>query len=167
MAGADVLWATAHRGSRPNLRAERCLAGPVWVAVIWLSANGSQMSAETAQVDRTGTMTTVTEHPDRFTIEIHRKTVGLADYHNRDDGCRGFSHTEVLPEYRGRGLATILIAKALRSTRAAGYGSCRRAGWWPITSRNTRSIRTSPISGGIAVACRRRCSVTTPRPLEL
>ncbi|MFN3004537.1 GNAT family N-acetyltransferase [Mycolicibacterium wolinskyi] len=71
------------------------------------------------QLDRTGAATTVTEHPDRFTIEVEGRSVGLADYHDRD-GRRIFPHTEVLPQYRGRGLATILIAEALRSTRAAG-----------------------------------------------
>ncbi|MEN4400171.1 GNAT family N-acetyltransferase [Mycolicibacterium senegalense] len=71
------------------------------------------------QLDRTGAATSVTEHPDRFTIEVEGKTVGLADYHDRD-GRRVFPHTEVQPQYRGRGLATILIAEALRSTRAAG-----------------------------------------------
>lgn len=77
------------------------------------------MSSEMTQLDRTGAPTTVTERPDRFTIEVDGNTVGLADYHDRD-GRRVFPHTEVLPEYRGRGLATILVAEALRSTRAAG-----------------------------------------------
>lgn len=76
------------------------------------------MSSE-AQLDRTGAATTVTEHPDRFIIEVGGKTVGVADYHDRD-GRRIFPHTEVMPAYRGRGLATILVAEALRSTRAAG-----------------------------------------------
>jgi uncharacterized protein len=71
------------------------------------------------RLDRTGAATTVTEQPDRFTIEVDGDTVGLADYHDRD-GIRVFPHTEVLPAYRGRGLATILIGEALRSTRAAG-----------------------------------------------
>jgi predicted GNAT family acetyltransferase len=70
-------------------------------------------------LDRTGAATTVTEHPDRFTIEIDGNTVGLADFHDVD-GRRIFPHTEVLPQYRGRGLATILVGEALRATRAAG-----------------------------------------------
>ena len=69
--------------------------------------------------DRTGAATTVTEHPGRFTIEVDGAPAGLADFHDRD-GRRTFPHTEVLAEYQGRGLATILIAEALRSTRAAG-----------------------------------------------
>ncbi|OMB96198.1 acetyltransferase [Mycobacterium sp. NS-7484] len=76
------------------------------------------MSSET-HLDRTGAATAVTEHADRFTIEVEGKTVGLADFHDRD-GRRIFPHTEVNPQYRGRGLATILIAEALRSTRSAG-----------------------------------------------
>lgn len=75
--------------------------------------------ASDTRVDRTGAATTVTQHPDRFTIEVEGKTVGLADYQDRD-GRRIFPHTEVSPQYRGRGLATILIAEALQATRAAG-----------------------------------------------
>jgi predicted GNAT family acetyltransferase len=70
-------------------------------------------------LDRTGAVTTVIEHSDRFTIEVDGNTVGVADYHDVD-GRRIFPHTEVLPQYRGRGLATILVGEALRSTRAAG-----------------------------------------------
>ena len=76
------------------------------------------MSAETPP-DKTGAATTVTEQPGRFTIEVEGRTVGLADYHDRE-GRRVFPHTEVTPQYQGRGLATILVAEALRSTRAAG-----------------------------------------------
>lgn len=70
-------------------------------------------------LDRTGAATTVMEHPDRFTIEVDGNTVGRADFHDVD-GRRIFPHTEVLPQYRGRGLATVLVGEALRSTRAAG-----------------------------------------------
>jgi predicted GNAT family acetyltransferase len=61
----------------------------------------------------------VTENPGRFVIEVEGSAVGWADYHDVD-GRRVFPHTEVLPAYRGRGLASILIEAALRSTRAAG-----------------------------------------------
>lgn len=64
------------------------------------------------QLDRTGAATSVAEHADRFTIDVDGRTVGLADFHDRD-GQRIFPHTEVDPQYRGRGLATILIAEAL------------------------------------------------------
>ena len=76
------------------------------------------MSTETPP-DRTGAATTVTEQPGQFIIEVDGRAVGLADYHDRD-GRRVFPHTEVNRAYQGRGLATILIAEALRSTRAAG-----------------------------------------------
>ncbi|ORA36932.1 GNAT family N-acetyltransferase [Mycobacterium aquaticum] len=70
-------------------------------------------------LDRTGAETRVLEHPGRFTIEVDGSPVGVADFHDVD-GRRIFPHTEVLPQYRGRGLATILVGEALRSTRAAG-----------------------------------------------
>lgn len=75
------------------------------------------MSSQTPP-DRTGAATAVTEEPDRFTIEVEGRTVGLADFYDRD-GRRVFPHTEVVPQYQGRGLATILVAEALRVTRAA------------------------------------------------
>lgn len=76
------------------------------------------MSSETPP-DRTGAPTTVTRQSGRFVIEIDGRAVGLADYHDRG-GRRVFPHTEVLPDYQGRGLATILVAEALSQTRAEG-----------------------------------------------
>ncbi len=69
--------------------------------------------------ERTGAATTVTAQPGRFTIAVDGRTVGLADYYDRE-GSRIFPHTEVTPAYQGRGLATILVAEALRRTRAEG-----------------------------------------------
>jgi predicted GNAT family acetyltransferase len=69
--------------------------------------------------DRTGAETTVTEEPGRFTIWVDGQPVGLADYVDRD-GRRTFPHTEVGRAFQNRGLATILVAEALRATRAAG-----------------------------------------------
>lgn len=69
--------------------------------------------------DRTGAPATVTEEPDRFTIAVEGKTVGLIDFVDRD-GRRFFPHTEVQPAYEGRGLATILVGSALSATRDAG-----------------------------------------------
>ena len=69
--------------------------------------------------DRTGAATTVTQESDRFVIEVEGRTVGLADYYDAD-GRRVFPHTEVLPQFQGRGLATILVAEALRATSAEG-----------------------------------------------
>jgi len=69
--------------------------------------------------DRTGAATTVTREPGRFVIEVEGRAVGLADFHD-GDGRRTFPHTEVLPQFQGRGLATILVAAALQATRADG-----------------------------------------------
>ena len=76
------------------------------------------MTTETP-ADKTGAPTTVTEGPGRFTIAVDGRTVGLADFYDRD-GRRVFPHTEVEPSFEGRGLATILVAEALRVTREAG-----------------------------------------------
>ena len=76
------------------------------------------MSSETPP-DRTGAATTVTRQAGHFVIEVDGRAVGLADFHDRD-GRRVFPHTEVQPEFQGRGLATILVAEALRATRAEG-----------------------------------------------
>ncbi|WP_237571177.1 GNAT family N-acetyltransferase [Mycolicibacterium lacusdiani] len=69
--------------------------------------------------DKTGAPVTVSEEPGRFTIAVDGRTVGLADYHDRG-GQRVFPHTEVQPEFEGRGLGTILVAEALRVTREEG-----------------------------------------------
>ncbi|MDT5338170.1 MAG: uncharacterized protein QOD90_3675 [Mycobacterium sp.] len=69
--------------------------------------------------DQTGAQTTVTAEPNRFTIALDGQTVGLADYVDRD-GRRTFPHTEVDRAFRGRGLASILVAEALRATRDEG-----------------------------------------------
>jgi hypothetical protein len=70
-------------------------------------------------VDKTGAEATVTAESDRFVITVDGQNVGLADYFDRD-GRRTFPHTEVNREFQGRGLATILVAGALRATREAG-----------------------------------------------
>lgn len=72
-----------------------------------------------SQTDKTGAPTTVTAEPDQYTIAVERKTVGKAEFLDRD-GRRVFTHTEVDKDYEGRGLATILIGQALEDTRAAG-----------------------------------------------
>jgi uncharacterized protein len=75
--------------------------------------------SSTTTADTTGAPTTVAHEPGRFTIAVEGRTVGLADYVDRG-GRRIFPHTEVDPTYRGRGLATILVAEALRATTAEG-----------------------------------------------
>ncbi|MFG1934874.1 GNAT family N-acetyltransferase [Mycobacterium sp. NPDC048908] len=69
--------------------------------------------------DKTGAPTTVTQESDRFSISVDGKQVGFTEYADRD-GQRIFPHTEVLDEYGGRGLGTIVIAEALQATRDAG-----------------------------------------------
>lgn len=69
--------------------------------------------------DKTGAPTTVTAQDGRFTIDVDGRTVGLAEYTDRDSQ-RIFTHTEVESDYEGRGLATILVGDALAQTRAAG-----------------------------------------------
>jgi predicted GNAT family acetyltransferase len=69
--------------------------------------------------DQTGAEAVVASEPGRFTIAVAGQTVGLADYVDRG-GRRIFPHTEVSRAFQRRGLATILVAEALRATREAG-----------------------------------------------
>ncbi len=69
--------------------------------------------------DKTGAETTVTTEEGRYTIAVDGKTVGLADFADRDNQ-RVFYHTEIDPAYGGRGLATILIEEALNEARSEG-----------------------------------------------
>ena len=69
--------------------------------------------------DKTGAPTTVTAESDRYTIAVEGQEVGKAEFTD-SDGRRVFTHTEVDDNYEGRGLATILIAEALKETRDAG-----------------------------------------------
>lgn len=69
--------------------------------------------------DKTGAPTSVTAETGRFTIAVEGQTVGLTEFADRD-GQRIFTHTEVADGFEGRGLATILIAEALQTTKDAG-----------------------------------------------
>ena len=69
--------------------------------------------------DKTGAETTVTAEQGRYTIAVEGRTVGFASYLDRG-GQRVFDHTEVDPKFGGRGLATILVEKALEEARADG-----------------------------------------------
>lgn len=69
--------------------------------------------------DKTGAETTVTAEDGKYTIAVEGKTVGLADFADRDNQ-RVFYHTEIDPAYGGRGLATILVEKALDDARDHG-----------------------------------------------
>ena len=69
--------------------------------------------------DKTGAETAVRLDGDHFAISVDGRTVGHADFADRD-GTRVFYHTEVDNEYEGRGLATILVGEAVQATRNAG-----------------------------------------------
>jgi uncharacterized protein len=69
--------------------------------------------------DKTGAEATVTTEDGKYTIAVDGKTVGLADFADRDNQ-RVFYHTEIDPAYGGRGLATILIEEALNEARGEG-----------------------------------------------
>jgi len=69
--------------------------------------------------DKTGAEATVATEEGRYTIAVEGKTVGLAEFADRENQ-RVFYHTEVDPAYGGRGLATILIEEALNEARREG-----------------------------------------------
>ncbi len=73
----------------------------------------------TMTTDKTGAETTVTQDADRFTISVEGRPVGFAEFADRDRQ-RVFIHTEVDDEFEGRGLATILIGEAVKTTKDAG-----------------------------------------------
>ncbi|KAA1248446.1 N-acetyltransferase [Mycobacterium simiae] len=69
--------------------------------------------------DKTGAETTVTAADGQYRIAIDGKVVGVANYVDRGNQ-RVFDHTEIDPQFGGRGLATILVEEALKDARAAG-----------------------------------------------
>jgi broad specificity phosphatase PhoE/predicted GNAT family acetyltransferase len=69
--------------------------------------------------DKTGAPTTVTQRGKEFTITVDGQTVGVVAFADRGDR-RVFVHTEVDDAFQGRGLATILVQEAIKSTRADG-----------------------------------------------
>jgi predicted GNAT family acetyltransferase len=69
--------------------------------------------------DKTGAPTTVTRRDDEFTVAVEEQTVGMTAFADRGNQ-RVFVHTEVDDAFEGRGLATILVDEALKSTKAEG-----------------------------------------------
>lgn len=69
--------------------------------------------------DETGEETNIAAEDGRYTIAVDGRIVGVAEYSDRADQ-RVFYHTEVDPEYGGRGLATILLERALTDARDQG-----------------------------------------------
>ena len=92
--------------------------------------------------DKTGAPTTVTAEADRFTIAVDGRSVGLAEFTDRDDQ-RVFTHTEVADDFEGRGLATFSSPKRCERPAAPGCGSSPSARWWPVTSTSTMSSTMS------------------------
>lgn len=70
-------------------------------------------------VDKTGAHASIHAEEGRYTISIDDRVVGHASFADRGDR-RVFDHTEILPEFGGRGLATLLVEKALNDARDAG-----------------------------------------------
>lgn len=58
-------------------------------------------------------------YPDRFDIEVDGQVAGFAEFTDRGDR-RVFPHTEIDPEYGGRGLGSIVVRAALEATRDDG-----------------------------------------------
>lgn len=56
----------------------------------------------------------------RYDIETDGELAGFAEYHERD-GIAAFLHTEISPDFGGRGLATQLIRESLDDARAKGW----------------------------------------------
>ena len=65
--------------------------------------------------------TEVTEHVEagRYEVHVDDALAGWADRHLRD-GVMVLPHTVVDPRFRGRGLAGVLVRRALDDARAAG-----------------------------------------------
>ena len=55
----------------------------------------------------------------RYEIRVGGETIGFAAYRDRD-GQRVFHHTEIDDAFTGRGLASVLVGRALADTRDAG-----------------------------------------------
>lgn len=64
----------------------------------------------------------VTHHPDRhrFEITVGDELAGVLDYRLSGDTAE-MPHTEVFPQFGGRGLASLLARAALDHARSAGW----------------------------------------------
>ncbi|MGB8390413.1 GNAT family N-acetyltransferase [Mycobacterium sp.] len=69
--------------------------------------------------DKTGAEATISAEGGKYTIAVEGQIVGHALYADRDNQ-RVFHHTEIRPQFGGRGLATILVEKALNEARDEG-----------------------------------------------
>jgi predicted GNAT family acetyltransferase len=69
--------------------------------------------------DKTGAQVTVSPEQQKYSIAVDGKPVGFAEFADRGDQ-RVFYHTEIDPDFGGRGLATILVQEALDAARDDG-----------------------------------------------
>jgi predicted GNAT family acetyltransferase len=69
--------------------------------------------------DKTGAQTSVSAEDGKYTIAVEGEVVGLAEFADCGDQ-RVFYHTEIDPDFGGRGLATILVEEALNAARHDG-----------------------------------------------
>jgi broad specificity phosphatase PhoE/predicted GNAT family acetyltransferase len=69
--------------------------------------------------DKTGSPATVTQRGKEFMIAVDGQKSGVATFEERGNR-RVFVHTEVDDAFQGRGLATILVDEAIKSTKADG-----------------------------------------------
>jgi uncharacterized protein len=72
-----------------------------------------------SDTDKTGAPVEITPGDGRFDVAVDGRHVGFAEY-VMHDSQRIFTHTEVDDAYEGRGLATILVRRALEATRDEG-----------------------------------------------
>lgn len=61
-------------------------------------------------------------HENRFEVTVDGEFAGVADY-RIDDGKVLLPHVEVLPEFRGGGVASTLVREALDTIRDEGWGT--------------------------------------------
>jgi uncharacterized protein len=66
---------------------------------------------------------TVTDEPDKHRFELRSagELAGYLTYRTRPDGAVSFTHTEVFPEFSGRGFGGVLAASALAEARRRGW----------------------------------------------
>ena len=57
---------------------------------------------------------------ERYEITVDGELAGFAEYRGGHGTTRAFTHTEILPEFEHRGLASQLVAAALADVRAHG-----------------------------------------------
>ncbi len=69
--------------------------------------------------DKTGAQATISVEHGKYTIAVEGQIVGQASFVDRGNQ-RVFHHTEIHPEFGGRGLATILVEEALGAARDEG-----------------------------------------------